>query len=163
MRMTFSLSDDTAETLNALAARVANGNASLVTEFALRRLFREPFEETQRLVSRQRLERMAATRGGWARAFWMQLFDSVGQRFSDSIREKGPYRFGDIHVTFLPAQAGCEDDENDSFAVYIAPTPVTPESPTPVQMEFERLSSPVSAADAVAAQLAKFRQLLEGM
>lgn len=152
--MSFSLSDDVATRLEACAKTVADGNASLLTDVALKRLLDLPKEELTRLVARRRLDRMASTRSGWNQAFWQVLGEEMGRR--DAIDNPyAPRNYGDFYVVLLLNRVAEADEESDPFHPYIGPRMVTPESPSPRQWTFERNASPVSTAEMVAAELRK--------
>lgn len=154
-RVTFSLQEPAADLLETAASRTANGNASLVAEAAITFLLQQPFREIQRLVRRQRLDRMAVTRTGWMRAFWDMLGELTEQ--PDVIdNERAPRRFGRFYAVLLMHNIAQEDEEQDPFYPHIGPQPMLPNSPPPVQWTFKRESSPVVAAEAVAAKLREF-------
>lgn len=160
MKVSFSLTDDVAARLAACAKAVAEGNASLVTELALKRLLDLPQDELARLVARRRLDRMAATRDGWMRAFWAVLGDEMGRQ--DMIDNPyAPRNYGDFYVALLLNHHDRYDDENDPFCPYVGPRIWTQESPSPWQRTFDRASSPVKAAEIVAVKLRELGATLE--
>ncbi len=156
MRLTINLSGFTGNLLEALAARVANGNTSLVAETALKLLFSKTFEEQQRFVALERFERTAVkTRAGWMRAFWQRLGELMNQ--PDAIENlRAPRRFDGFYAVLLMNHIAHEDEENDPFHPHIGPQPVLPDSPTPYQWTFNRSTSPVAAAEAVAEKLREY-------
>ena len=157
MKLSISLSDTTARRLGDYASSLAAGNASIVVEVALKRLFETPGDELKRLVHRQKFDRRASTRSGWAKAYWDVLGGLMGQPNQDVFGSPySPRRFGDFYAVLLMNHIGQPDDEDDPFFPHIGPMPVTPESPSPVQWTFDRSASPVAAAEAVAAKLREY-------
>jgi predicted transcriptional regulator len=159
-RVTVSLSDEVAKRAEAVATEIANGNVSLIAEVALKKFLDEPFEERHRYIYAEALERtarsMAATRSGWMRAFWRVLCELMRVPLYDPERVYGPRHFGNLQVVLLLSHFDRPDDEDDPFTPYIAPVPATSESPSPWQKDFVRSSSPVDAANVVAAKLRDF-------
>lgn len=154
-RLTFSLSETTVGALEALAARIANGNLSLVAEVALQKIIQQPMAESQRQVELHRRERMTGTRSGWMRAFWQTLGESMSQPDAiDNLR--APRTFKGSYAALLMHNIGCEDREDDPFHAYVGPQPVTPESPSPRQWTFNRSTSAVTAAETVALKLREY-------
>ena len=156
-RITLSLSDEVASRAGIVAAEMANGNLSLMAEVALKKFLEEPHEERLRYLYAEALVRtarsMAATRSGWMRAFWRVLCELTGVPLYDPERVYGPRHFGNLQVVLLLSHFDRPDDEDDPFTPYIAPVPVTPESPSPWQQDFPRSASPVDAARVVVAKL----------
>jgi hypothetical protein len=151
-KVSFSISDRVAARLEACAKNVADGNVSLLTDLALSRLLELPNDELIRLVARQKLDRMAASRDGWNRAFWLVLGDEFGR--PDMIDNPyAPRNYGDFYVVLLLNHTDRADDESDPFNPYIGPRMSTPESPSPQGWSFERTDSPVFAAGTVATRL----------
>jgi hypothetical protein len=154
-RVTFSLADQTVHLLEALAARIANGNASIVAEVALQKIAQEPMAETQRLVNLNMRERMASTRNGWMRAFWQTLGELMGQPDGiDNVR--APRSFTGSYAALLMHNIGHEDQEDDPFHPYVGPQPALSDSLAPQQWMFERSASPVAAAKTVATKLQEY-------
>ena len=154
-RVTFSLQEPTADLLETVASRTANGNASLVAEAAITFLLQQAFPDIQRLVRRQRLDRQAVTRTGWIRAFWGTLGELMEQ--PDAIdNERAPRRFGGFYAVLLMHNIAQEDKEQDPFYPHIGPQPMIPDSPPPFQWTFKRESSPVIAAEVVATKLREY-------
>ena len=152
MKISFSLSDDVAARLEECARSVADGNASLLTDVALKRLFELPKDELVRLVTRRRLDRMASTRNGWNQAFWLVLGEEMGAR--DTIDNAyAPRNYGDFYVALLLNHVGRPDEETDPFHAYIGPRLSTPTGLQPQQWTFARNDSPLMAAEVVAARL----------
>lgn len=152
MKISFSLSDDVARRLEVCARSVAGGNASILTDVALKRLLDLPPDELTQLVARHRMDRKAATRHGWAEAFWLVLGEEMGRR--DMI--DNPYaarNYGDFYVVLLLSHIDGHEDEGDSFHPYLGPRMYTPQSPPPQQWTFDRSESPVRVAETVAAKL----------
>jgi hypothetical protein len=152
MKMSFSLSDDVAARLEECAKSVADGNASLLTDVALRHLLELPKDELSRIVTRRRMDRMASTRNGWNEAFWLVLGEEMGR--PDTIENSyAPRNYGDFYVALLLNHVGRPDEETDPFHAYIGPRSSTPTGPRPQQWTFTRNDSPVMAAEVVAARL----------
>jgi hypothetical protein len=155
MKISFSLSEQVAARLEVCARKVANGNASLLADLALRRLLDLPEDKLSGLVARQRLDRMASTRGGWAHAFWLVLGEEMGRQ--DLIDNPfAPRNYGDFYVVLLMNHMDRHDDEDDPFCPYVGPRMAVPQSPSPYQWTFGRRESPVVAAEKVAAKLREF-------
>lgn len=118
----------------------------------MKHLLEVPSHNLESLVRRQRMDRKAATRSGWMRAFWAVLGELMGQ--PDAIDNPyAPRNFGRFYAVLLLNHVGRPDDEGDPFIPHIGPLPVTPESPPPYQWTYQRSDSPVAAAEAVAAKL----------
>ncbi len=157
MKLSFSLADDLAGALSACAGGFAGGNASFIAEVALKRFLQLPPHEIGQLVARHRIDRKAATRSGWAEAFWNVLGELMGQPDQNVFNSPyAPRRFGDFYVVLLMRHMNRPDDESDPFSPYVGPMPVTPDSPAPFQWDFDRSTSPVVAAEAVAAKLHEY-------
>ena len=154
-KLSVSLDDDLVERASARAAEVARGNLSLLTAVALTRILGIPKAELFRLVELQRVDRRAPTRDAWMQAFWDVLADSMGRPEMKTAFDNplAPRQFGDFYAVLLLNNVARCDDENDPFIPYIGPMPVKPGSPPPVQWTFGRSSSPVTAAQTVAAKL----------
>ncbi|HTV30326.1 MAG TPA: hypothetical protein VMF32_21430 [Xanthobacteraceae bacterium] len=152
MKVSFSLSDEVAKRLEKSAKTVADGNASLLADLALSRLLDLPQAELNKLVARRRMDRLATSRDGWNRAFWLVLSEEMGRE--DAIDNPYvPRNYGAFYVVLLLNHVDRYDDEGDPFCPYVGPRTVTPESPAPFQWTFERSTSPVHAAETVAAKL----------
>ena len=152
MKMSFSLSDEVARKLSLCAEQVADGNASLLTDLALKRLLDLPHDELAPLLARRRLDRRATTRQGWMEAFWLVLGAEMGRED----RIDNPYiprNYGDFYVVMLLNHIDRYDDEGDPFCPYVGPRMWTPQSPAPQQWTFPRSESPVRAAETVASKL----------
>ncbi len=160
--MSFSLSDDVATRLEECAKSAADGNASLLTDLALKRLLELPKDELARLVVRHRMNRMASTRSGWNRAFWSVLGEEMG--LSDTVDNPyTPRNYGDFYVVLLSNHVGRPDEETDPFQPSIGPRMSTTTSPSPQQWAFKRNDSPVKAAETVAARLRELGVVREPM
>lgn len=157
-RLTFSLSETTVGSLEALAARIANGNLSLVAEVALQKIIQQPMAESQRQVDLHRRERMTGTRSGWMRAFWQTLGELMSQPDTiDNVR--APRNFNGSYAALLMHNIGHEDHEDDPFHPCVGPQPALPNSSSPQQWTFERSASPVAVANTVAAKLQEYASL----
>lgn len=157
-KLSVSLDDDLVERATARAAEVAGGNLSLLTAVALTRILGVPKAELSGLVELQRVDRRAPTRDAWMHAFWDVLADSMGRpemkmAFDNPL---APRQFGDFYAVLLLNNVARYDAENDPFIPYIGPMPVKAGSPTPVQWTFDRSTSPVAAAAAVASKLQEY-------
>ncbi len=153
MRITLSLPDLVGEQLRETANRLADGNASLVADIALRYVLGLPTEELDDLIARYRLDRKASTRHGWTEAFWTTLGKAMG--VNDTI--DNPYtarNYGDFYAVLLLKDVGRYDEDPDPFCIHVAPQMWTPEnSHKQNRFWFDRSRSPVSAAEEVAAWL----------
>jgi hypothetical protein len=155
MKLSVSVSDGIGGRLVDLAKRVAGGNVSLLAEVAFKRIFDLAEADLVHLAAFQRLDRRAATRSGWMRAFWRVLGDLMGQ--PDAIDNPyAPRTFEGFYVVLLLRHVGRPDEDEDPFIPYVGPAPVTPESPSPIQFYYERSASPVAAAQSIAAKLRQF-------
>lgn len=152
MKLSLSLSDETARQLAACAQLVSGGNASLLTDVALKRFLQLPAEELSQLVLRHRIDRKAATRQGWCQAFWLVLGEELDRQ--DLIDNPyTPRNYGGFYVVLLLNHQDRYDDESDPFPIYIGSRMWTPQSPSPYQWTFDRCQSPVTAAETVAYKL----------
>lgn len=157
-KISVSLDDELAVRAGECAEVVAGGNLSLLTAVALRRVLEVPLADLSRLVSRQRLDRRAPTREFWMEAFWDVLADAMGRPEMKTAFDS-PYvsrQFGDFYAVLLLNHVGRHDDENDPFVPHVGPMPVIPGSPPPFQWTFDRSTSPVTAAEAVASKLHEY-------
>ena len=121
----------------------------------MKQLLEAPSQNLEALVRRQRMDRKAATRTGWMRAFWAIFGELMGQ--PDAVDNPyAPRNFGRFYAVLLLNHVGRADHEADPFIPHIGPLPVTPESPPPYQWTYQRSDSPVAAAEAVAAKLREY-------
>jgi hypothetical protein len=157
-KLSVSLDDDLAERAAARATEATGGNLSLLTAVALTRILGVPKGELLRLVELQRVDRRAPTRDAWMQAFWDVLADSMGRPEMKTAFDNplAPRQFGDFYAVLLLNNVARHDAESDPFIPYIGPMPVKPGSPPPVQWTFGRSSSPVTAAQTVAAKLQEY-------
>lgn len=152
MKVSFSISEAVGKRLKASAERLAGGNQSLLADLALGRFLELSDEELGRLVNRQQMDRMAVTRDGWNRAFWLVLGELLGR--VDMIDNPfAPRTYGAFYVVLLLNHMNRYDDENDDFHLYVAPQMSLEGSPSPRQWDFRRTESPIAAAEIVAAHL----------
>jgi hypothetical protein len=152
MKLSISLSEGVARRLSASAKRLANGNASLLTDVALKRLLDLPDEEVAALIARWHMDRKAATREGWMQAFWLVLGQRLGRQ--DTIDNPyAPRNYGPFYVVLLLNHAGRYDDETDPFIPFAGPRIVSVDAPPTVQWNFDRSQSPTKAAEIVATKL----------
>lgn len=157
-KLSVSLDDDLVEKVTARAGEVAGGNLSLLTAVALKRILDVPTAELSRLADLQRLDRRAPTREFWMQSFWDVLADAMGRPEMKTAFDN-PYvmrQFGDFYAVLLLNNVARYDAEDDPFVPYIGPMPVMPGSPPPVQWTFGRSTSPVTAAQTVAAKLQEY-------
>jgi hypothetical protein len=153
VKLSVNLSDEVAKRLNDFARNYTSGNASLVTDMALRRLFAIPAAELPAMFFEYTINRMANNRQGWMEAFWLALSRMMG-------REDGatnPYvarNFRDAYVVILRSSVGEEDAEDDPFYVHGGPGGGTTTPVPDRRWAFERVRSPVYAAREVAEWLA---------
>src|SRR5580692_7285403 len=117
MKISISLPDEVASRLADYARHFTRGNASLVVDLALRRLFTVPMGELPGTFWDDRLNRMAATRTGWRKAFWQALAKMMLREDSGE-DSYVPRNFGDHYVVVLRTTVGEEDAENDPFYVH---------------------------------------------
>jgi hypothetical protein len=152
MKTSISLPDDVAKRLDEYARGFASGNASLVVDVALRRLFSMPMSEVPATFWRDKLDRMALTRQGWRQAFCLALARLKGtdDRGQDV---RIPRQFGDAYVVILPSVVGEEDGENDPFYVHMGPIGNATTNVLTSGWTFERTRSPIDAAKEVAEKL----------
>jgi hypothetical protein len=157
-KLSVSLDDDLADRAARRAEGAAGGNLSLLTAVALRRILELPGDELSALIGLERFDRRAPSRDFWMRAFWEVLADLMGQPGMKTAFDNpyAPRQFGDFYAVLLLNRVGQYDDENDPFIPHIGPMPVKPGSPPPFQWTFDRSTSPVSAAKAVASKLQEY-------
>jgi hypothetical protein len=161
-KISVSLEDDLWKRADDRAAQVAGGNVSLLTAVALRRALEMPVAELRQLTDLERFDRWAPTRSAWMQAYWYVLARLMGRPQMDVIENPyAPRHFGEFFAVLLLNHVARNDDENDPFIPHIGPMPVTAASPPPVQWTFDRSSSPVAAAETVAAKLIEYGVAIE--
>lgn len=156
-KLSVSVDDDLALRVATLANEAADGNLSLLTALALRRILDVPLQDLSCLLALQRVDRRAPTRDAWMKAFWQVLVTFMDRPELEAI--KNPYamrQFEGVFAILLLNHVDRYDDENDPFLPHIASLPAVAGSPPPYQWTFSRASSPVVAAEAVASKLREY-------
>ncbi|HEY1428077.1 MAG TPA: hypothetical protein VGF18_00760, partial [Candidatus Tumulicola sp.] len=152
MKISISLSDEVGSRLADYARTYARGNASLVVDLALRRLFAIPMSELPDTFWSDKLDRLAATRTGWRKAFWHALARMMAK--DDSGEDAYvPRNYGDHYVVILRTNVGEDDRENDPFYVHTGPAGGTTVQISDVRSTFKRAESPINAARQIAERL----------
>lgn len=142
------------ERFTVLARKVAGGNLSLLAAVAINELLKRNPSEVADLVTRQRYDRQAPTRSAWMKAYWEALGMLMGRPdFSIIGSPYSPRHFDGLFAVLLFNHVGRDDDENDPFFPHIGPLPVMPGSPPPFTWTFPRNTTPLAAAEIVAAKL----------
>lgn len=145
------------EQFKARADEAAGGNLSLLAAVAIKELLKKPASEVVQLVAWQRYDRQAATRSAWMRAYWEALGALMGQPDQDPFDNPySPRRFGNFYAVLLLNRVGHADEEGDPFFPHIGPMPVMLDSPAPAQWSFPRSTTPLAAAEVVAAKLREY-------
>ncbi len=142
------------ERFSKLAGSVAGGNLSLLAAVAIKELLKRNPSEVADLVAQQRYDRQAPTRSAWMKAYWEALGVLMGRPDASIIDSPySPRQFDGLFAVLLLNNVGRDDDENDPFFPHIGPLPVLPGSPQPFTWTFPRNTTPLAAAEAVAAKL----------
>lgn len=154
MKISLSLSDDVYRRLEERARSLPGTSPSLLTDLAVKLLLERPVEDIAAMAARYRLDRKAATREGWRKAFWRLLGEAMGRE--DLI--SNPYvarDYGDYYLVLLRSHVGRDDDEGDPFyfSMGLRGHVIGKPSPAPPGWRFERPESPVMAADMIANRL----------
>jgi hypothetical protein len=154
MKFSLSIGGQMYERFSELARRVAGGNLSLLAAVAIKELLKRKPSEVADLVAQQRHDRQAPTRSAWMRAYWDALGVLMGRPDASIIDSPySPRQFDGLFAVLLLNHVGRDDDENDPFFPHIGPLPVMPGSPQPFTWTFPRDTTPLAAAEVVAAKL----------
>ena len=151
MKHSLSLSEDVGEGLKTLVRSIPGATPSLLADFAIKRLLACPPEEIARMVTRYKLDRSAPTREWWQRSFWTLLAESMGT--FDPIGNPYVARdYEDYYLVLLRNSIARDDKEDEPFHIHLG-TRTGSANPPNGAYPFPRETSPVQAAEQVAAEL----------
>ncbi|HEV3156310.1 MAG TPA: hypothetical protein VGZ00_03080 [Candidatus Baltobacteraceae bacterium] len=145
-KVSFSLSPFSVAVIGRAARDLADGNASMIVDVAVKCFARLDETEQQSFITRELAKRAAITREGWQHMFWQRL----GAMFDVNDQVGNPYaprRYGDFLVAFLTKSLSEFPNEDDDFNIHA--TEVEDLMHNRKTWPFPRTESPIDVAETV--------------
>lgn len=150
-KVSYTLSDESAENADRIARQFSANNVSLVVDMAIRMLARRPEDEIERELARARADRNAAdSRIEWTRSFWHWMAREFGGTTDPLPNPFAPRTYGGYLIVFLLKSMNEYPQEHDDFYVHATPAQGFAYSQATKNWELPRNASPVDTAEAVA-------------
>jgi hypothetical protein len=151
VKWSLSLSPDVSEDLKEVSREVPAATPSSLADLALKQLLSKRPEEIALMLARYKLDRKAPTREWWQRSFWTLLAESMGT--FDPIGNPYVARdYEDYYLVLLRNSIARDDKEEEPFHIHLGPRAGSA-NPANGAYVFSRETSPVRAAEQVAAEL----------